>query len=64
MSRNLIKIQKNLRLLIIALIPITVILYLLRGLGFLGFLSGGILLFLIIASFFSLVTFLIIQTYS
>lgn len=63
MNRNLIKIRKNLRWLIIVLIPSTIILYLLRGFGLLSFVSGGFFLFLIIVSFFSLITFLVLQTY-
>ncbi|BAQ62651.1 hypothetical protein GM3708_3057 [Geminocystis sp. NIES-3708] len=38
--------------------------YLLRGFGLLGFLPGGILIFLIIISAFILISFLITETYS
>lgn len=64
MNRNFVKIRKNLSRLIIVLIPISIILYLVRGFGFLSFVSGGYFLFLIIVSFFSLTIFLILKTYS
>ncbi|MBL1209762.1 MAG: hypothetical protein FWJ34_08675 [Geminocystis sp. GBBB08] len=63
MNRKTQKINQNLRLLIIIFIPLTIILYLLRGFGLFGFLPGGILLFFIIASIFILISFLITKTY-
>ncbi len=58
MNRKTRKINKSLRLLIIIFTPLTLILYLLRGFGLLGFLPGGILLFLMITSVFILIGFL------
>ncbi|WP_066348560.1 hypothetical protein [Geminocystis sp. NIES-3708] len=64
MNRKIQIINKKLRLSIIIIIPLTILLYLLRGFGLLGFLPGGILIFLIIISAFILISFLITETYS
>jgi hypothetical protein len=64
MNRNFVKTRKNLRWLVMILIPSTIILYLLRGFGILSFVSGGFFLLLIIVSFFFLITFLILKTYA
>ncbi|WP_373479124.1 hypothetical protein [Geminocystis sp.] len=64
MNRKTQKITKKLRLLIVLFIPLTILLYLLRGFGLLSFLPGGIFLFLMIASLFLLISFLITETYS
>ena len=45
-------------------IPITIVLYLIRVMGFLSFLPGGIILFLMIISILSLLSYLILQTYN
>jgi len=64
MNRKTQKITKKLRLLIVLFIPLTILLYLLRGFGLLSFLPGGIFLFFIIASLFLLISFLITETLS
>lgn len=61
MKRKTQTINKRLRLLIIIFIPITIILYLLRGFGLLGFFPGGIFLFFIIASIFILISFFLTE---
>jgi hypothetical protein len=63
MRRNTQRINQILRFLIVTIVPITVILYCLRGIGWFGFINGGFLLLLISVSVFTLLFFLISLTY-
>lgn len=63
MRKNTYFISRISKILILTVVPLTVILYILRGLGILSFLSGGVILFLIIASIFIVILFLIDKTY-
>lgn len=63
MRKNTYFISRISKILILTVVPLTVILYIIRGLGILSFLSGGVILFLIIASIFIVILFLIDKTY-
>lgn len=63
MFRKLGKIQDLLLLIFKISLPLSIVLYVLRGLGFLGFVSGGVLSFCILTSIFSLLGFLLVKTY-
>ena len=56
-------VSKILNNLFVTVVPLTIILYVLRGIGLLSFLKGGIILFLIVFSIFIVIFYLIDKTY-
>ena len=63
MRRNTQLIAQFLYRLVMAIVPLTILLYILRGIGWFGFFHGGWLLFLLILSIFSVIFWLISLTY-
>lgn len=63
MLRTLAKSKKILSLIFIISLCLSIILYVLRGLGFLGFLSGGVILFCFLIAIFSAIILLFVKTY-
>lgn len=63
MLRTLAKSKKVLSLVFIISFCLSIILYVLRGLGFLGFLSGGVILFCFLIAIFSALILLFVKTY-
>jgi len=63
MRRTLGKLKGFLSLSFIIALPLSLILYILRGLGFLGFLSGGVILICFLIAIFSAISLLLVKTY-
>ena len=63
MLRKLGQLSKFLRSIFLISLPLSLILYTVRGLGFLGFLSGGIILFCFLIGILSGIGFLLVKTY-
>ncbi len=64
------KMRKNthyfslvLQYLFLSVVPVSIIIYILRGLGVISFINGGLILFLIILSVFTVIFYLIDKTY-
>lgn len=63
MLRKFGKLKGYLSLISIISLSLSLILYIVRGLGFLGFLSGGIILVCFFIGIFSGIGFLLVKTY-
>ncbi len=63
MQRTRKKLKRFLSLSLMIALPLSLILYILRGFGFLGFLSGGVILVCFLITIFSAVSLFLVKTY-
>ena len=63
MRKNTHYLSQVLTYLLLSVVPLTIILYIFRGLGIIAFMPGGLILFLIILSAFTVIFYLIDKTY-
>ncbi|AFZ46995.1 hypothetical protein Cyast_1026 [Cyanobacterium stanieri PCC 7202] len=63
MRRNTQNISRTLRFLTITTVPLSIIIYILRGFGLLSFMYGWIVILLFLTAIFSSIFFLIDKTY-